>query len=410
MKYGFRPDRCRRLVLGHVLPSTPRSTSSSRRSRSSGSSRASCAGTCTASRSASRSLAAVALVYLDPRQPARSSACCGTRACCRCFYLMRYLLMMVGVVEVRRGRRQLRPQPAAPVTCRRSAASRSVLVAGVGARRAGHLRLPVPGAPVGGHVTKHGEAVRLGAVPRAPIRNATADAAATAGRLQLQRLRGSRRTYPEYYDVVQTMADIGEDQRVRPGAVGEQPHDEQRPVRHDDGADAAAVLDRRLHRLDGGAVLRGVGHHAVPLPHRRRRCRKGVQPGAPSCATSTTTPRSACRVPAGARRPIPDGHAPPRRVAQAEAQPELTEIAESGPWRIYRSPTPTIVEPLERPAGGRRTAATATSASATSSSARRGSSTRTTGRRCRPTDGPDEWQRIDVVASRHAATEPDDDR
>ncbi len=52
--------------------------------------------------------------------------------------------------------------------------------------------------------------------------------------------------------------------RLRPGVVGAH----RRRLRHADGADVAAVLDRQLHRLDGGPVLRGLGDYAVPLPQR----------------------------------------------------------------------------------------------------------------------------------------------
>ena len=56
---------------------------------------------------------------------------------------------------------------------------------------------------------------------------------------------------------------VGEEQRLRSRHVGARGG--ARPVRHADGADAVAVLDRRLHRFDGGPVLRGVVDHAVPL-------------------------------------------------------------------------------------------------------------------------------------------------
>ena len=52
------------------------------------------------------------------------------------------------------------------------------------------------------------------------------------------------------------------------------------PLRHAHGPDAPAVLDRRLHRVDGGAVLRVLGLGAVPLPHRRRAVEGAVQPSA----------------------------------------------------------------------------------------------------------------------------------
>ena len=80
--------------------------------------------------------------------------------------------------------------------------------------------------------------------------------------------------------------------RLWPGDVGEQRG--QRQVRHDDGVDAAAALDRRVHRLDGGVVLRGVRHDAVPLLDRRRRCRSNRRTRCASCGTRTPTPRSGC--------------------------------------------------------------------------------------------------------------------
>ena len=52
------------------------------------------------------------------------------------------------------------------------------------------------------------------------------------------------------------------------------------PVRHADGDDVAAVLDRRLHRLDGGSVLRVVGHDAVSLPRQLGAVRGAVTAGA----------------------------------------------------------------------------------------------------------------------------------
>ena len=109
-----------------------------------------------------------------------------------------------------------------------------------------------------------------------------------------------RSAYPEYHDVVETMDEIGQDARLRPGLVGEQRG--QRTVRHDDGVDAAAALDRRLHRFDGGPVLRGVGHHAVPLPHGGRDVQELVEPGSPAAlreqrrrpSVRSTWPTSEC--------------------------------------------------------------------------------------------------------------------
>ena len=53
--------------------------------------------------------------------------------------------------------------------------------------------------------------------------------------------------------------------RLWPGPVGV-PERTPRLVRHADGSDAVAALDRWLHRFDGRSVLRGVGYHPVSLP------------------------------------------------------------------------------------------------------------------------------------------------
>ena len=76
----------------------------------------------------------------------------------------------------------------------------------------------------------------------------------------------------------------------------------QRQLRHADGADAVAVLDRRLHRLDGGSVLRSVGHDAVPLRVDGSDVGDQLRTRCASCATRSSTPapaspsssRSAC--------------------------------------------------------------------------------------------------------------------
>ena len=110
--------------------------------------------------------------------------------------------------------------------------------------------------------------------------------------LQHARLRGPA----EVPGVQRTRHDDGRasapSERLRSRAVGEQQR--QRRVRHHDGADAAAALDRRLHRVDGGPVLRGVGHHAVPLPHRGGDVGAVVEPGAPAALRQQRRARSAC--------------------------------------------------------------------------------------------------------------------
>ena len=87
-----------------------------------------------------------------------------------------------------------------------------------------------------------------------------------------------------------------QDERVRSGDVGVR--EGRRSLRHADGAHAPAVLDPRLHRLDGGPLLRVGGLDAVPLPQPvravagARRARSATCPTAPStwppaCSTSS---------------------------------------------------------------------------------------------------------------------------
>ena len=75
------------------------------------------------------------------------------------------------------------------------------------------------------------------------------------------------------------------------------------PLRHPDGADAASALDRRVHRLDGRALLRGVGHHAVPLPQPGRAL-GGTQRRAARPALQRVRPRRGDRAPAAHGRAL----------------------------------------------------------------------------------------------------------
>ena len=151
------------------------------------------------------------------------------------------------------------------------------------------------------------------------------------------------------------MDQIGQDDGLRPGAVGgRQPQGCRQPaLRLDVGADDAAVLDRRVHRLDGGAVLRGIGHDAVPLPHRRGDVVGVVEPGAPAALRQQRRRRRRARA-AGARRALPDGDDRTRRSARPTPSPSCTPITESGPWKIYRVADSDLVVPLDRAAGGRQ--------------------------------------------------------
>ena len=108
------------------------------------------------------------------------------------------------------------------------------------------------------------------------VRCATNDSASsTRGRGGTSRATRASPPTPSTTTSSQTMAEARRDQRLRPGDVGVRGGAQ--PLRHADGADAAAVLDRRLHRLDGGPLLRGLGHHAVPLPQPGRALDRAVQ-------------------------------------------------------------------------------------------------------------------------------------
>ncbi len=125
---------------------------------------------------------------------------------------------------------------------------------------------------------------------------------------------------------------------VRPGHVGVRAR--ARPLRHTDGADAAAVLDRRLHRLDGGPLLRGVGHHAVPLHQPDRAVGRALAgPAGPALRLPRHLPRR--RPPPALRRPL---------------LPRL--LADGGGGRRCRAAAPVgrPVGPVARLRGGRRRA------------------------------------------------------
>ena len=97
--------------------------------------------------------------------------------------------------------------------------------------------------------------------------DATTRLPAVLGGVQLHRLRGRRaratspqKSYPEYHAFMDTA------NALPPGRMSVGGQRRHRRVRHTARADAAAVLDRRSHHVDGGPLLRGVGDHAVPLP------------------------------------------------------------------------------------------------------------------------------------------------
>ena len=158
------------------------------------------------------------------------------------------------------------------------------------------------------------------------------------------------------------MKQIGQDSGCG-RALWENNNDED-TLRHADGAHAAAVLDRRLHRLDGGPVLRGLGHHAVPLPHRQRAVRAQLEPGAPPPVRRRRR-RQGRAVPADARRAVlprlqpggdrqgrhqPDAHPgrPVRSVEGLRGRRTPTWSCRSRPSRSWRpAPTRTATRWLE---------------------------------------------------------------
>ena len=105
-------------------------------------------------------------------------------------------------------------------------------------------------------------------------------------------------------------------------------------LRHADGAHAAAVLDRRLHRLDGGPVLRGLRHDAVPLPHHVGASPSTAPTRSAGCSTSDGDVDKGVQYmqTLGVRYYLAFS---PAIVAKADANPNLTPIAQSGPWQVY---------------------------------------------------------------------------
>ena len=137
-----------------------------------------------------------------------------------------------------------------------------------------------------------------------------------------------------------------------------------RRVRHAARADAAAVLDRRAHPVDGGPLLRGVGDDAVPLHDdrdahasqpsnpvrglavpvdRRLRPRRALPPAA---WASATTPRSASEA-------KDDGGGEPG-AARGRDRARPRRRARRAAGRSTRSPTSPTVQAAALRARGRR--------------------------------------------------------
>ena len=222
MKYGARPDGRQRLVLGHVLPAHraarhPRHGAGGHRLRRLASPAATLNGT---------ALGVIGLLHRRPRLPhpataCRSSGCCGTRGCCRSSTSSRYLLMMVGVVEVvalRRQRLARPPRRATPVGWvagsvdrrRRRRSSCCVVL--------GFMFEVLPG---GGRRVVHDAGKPVYAW--GPFRKTATGAAtprATAGRATTSRATRAARSTPSTTTSCRRWPSIGATERLRPGRRG----------------------------------------------------------------------------------------------------------------------------------------------------------------------------------------------
>ena len=121
--------------------------------------------------------------------------------------------------------------------------------------------------------------------------------------------------------------------RLRPGHVGVQRQPE--PLRHPRGPDAAALLDRRMHRLDGGAAVRVVDHHPVPLLQPGRAVGQPVRTPWSACPTAPSTcPSGVQHLQLLGVRYFMARARPSSRPAAAD--PDARLIAHTGPWNRLR--------------------------------------------------------------------------
>ena len=162
--------------------------------------------------------------------------------------------------------------------------------------------------------------------------------------------------YPEYKSLMQTMASIGADPGLWARHVGVRPVGE--PLRHDHGVDAAALLDERLHRLDGGPAVR-IGHdHPVPLPQPERALRHPVGRRWSACPMGASTYRSgsstsSCLASATSwprrrryRRLWPTIPTPPWSPPTGRGARATTVSSLNTTWKIYRISDSSLVQPL----------------------------------------------------------------
>ena len=117
-------------------------------------------------------------------------------------------------------------------------------------------------------------------------------------------------------------------------------------LRHADGADAAAVLDRRVHRLHGGPLLRVAPPRCRTTSSCSPSCRRAGRRPSATCRTrrSTSTSASQHMQMIGVKYYLAftrDGGAGRR------ANPDLTEVATAGPWHVYEVADAPLVEGLD---------------------------------------------------------------
>ena len=241
------------------------------------------------------------------------------------WYLSLYLLAALGIAELGRTDRHAGgPRP------RTAGAGITVFTAVAGDRRGDRVVGDAAAGDAGGHVAGRRE------LPVGPVVDHRPQLRGVLGALELQWLREQAR-------VPRVPGDRVDDgrarpyRRVRPGHVGAR--GATRPLRHPDGADAAAVLDRRLHRLHGGPVLRVVLDDARTTSS----CRTSSRPRRP-------TPSATCPTRRG-RPPMPSSTSAcehmqllgvryymaisDRMIDLARAHPDLDEVATSGPWVVF---------------------------------------------------------------------------
>jgi hypothetical protein len=285
-------------------------------------------------------LAAVALVYLS-RDSLPGIGLLWNPRVLPLFILGRYILMMVGAAEVGWAfvnfvrNRRARDVPTA-------GGSTLVLMSGAG------VVLLVFGwlfqaLPFDGYVTKHGEAQYAWGPFYAPDPQRDGWMRSDGWpAYNFKGYEGRGDNYNEYYGIVQTMAAIGEDDDLGCGRALWEDHPDSKPygtkmalmllpfwtdgcIASMEGLFFEASGSTPYHFLTAGAMtLKG----STPVRYVRNDAEVGVE-YAQALGVRYVMLRT------------------PEAIDQAEDQAELTEIAQSGPWRVYLLADTTIVEPLD---------------------------------------------------------------